>query len=437
MKKDQDISVIRESFNSLSEVAPTNLWEKVLNELDENDVDELVKKSFSSIETGAPESAMTGLFANLNNPIDNIVKESFNEYTVGAPEGLWDKVDTQLETDLVWTKIEKEIKVYSQSWKTMIATAFITLLVSVLPNFLRDGTTVSNQIYAQNNSTVSTFEVKNKDVAAESHHLQEVTAGNNLILTEVSNLDADTEEIERLQNDLVNSDVNKLTNQNIDLLQGANLKFPNLEISKKVEKKKRFSIGVIAGLNRTWVIDNETRSSFEKNSLIESKLTLGSMIGLTAQYELGKNSFIAANYIVNATSRNKLAKFNNGVYEHKISEIKLSQLSIMYGRSFAIGQVPNWRLNAKLGPYVGLIRRSQVQEGETITSFNSDFRRVDYGLNLQVAPVYRVGQFEIETGINYEQGFRNIFAGNGYISSDLNYTNNTDLGIYISLRYRL
>ena len=55
----------------------------------------------------------------------------------------------------------------------------------------------------------------------------------------------------------------------------------------------------------------------------------------------------------------------------------------------------NWHLNAKIGPYLGLIRSSQVQEGQTITSFNSDFRRLDYGLNIQIAPVYEVGKFEI------------------------------------------
>ena len=447
MKKDQDISKIKESFDSISNQAPLEGWGRLSKELDKgSEVDSKVRDSFLSInEEEAPETTFTAILGGLINPVDEMIKESFDQYAVSAPEGIWEKVNTQLETDLVWTKIENQIGVKSQKWRSVLTVASIVILISLVPNLLRD-----DQLNLSYLATPDNYKLSPKSLNCElikiiespnvkKNDLSSTEANQSLIVEAgayTSNSQVKGEQVHLVSEKQIKN-VTKLAAPQIQQLTNRSLPYPEIELNDLQEKDRRFSIGVIAGLNRTWVIDNETRSSFEKNSLIESKLILGSMLGITAQFDIGEKSFLTANYIVNSTSRNKLAKFNEGVYEYKTSEIRLSQISVMYGLKFSLGQQKKWSLNAKLGPYLGLINRSVIKEGDIITSYNNNFKRIDYGLNTQFAPVFYVRKFEIETGLNYELGLRNIFSGNGYISSDLNYTRNADLGIYLSLRYKL
>lgn len=443
MKKANDISIIRDSFNSIENKAPENVWSMLDNRLNQiHPIDAKIKDSFSGHAEVTFPVPFSQIVSRTGSNVDDSVKSSFEEYKVAAPEFLWNKIDAQLETDKVWLKMNNKIVVKSQKWKTIIAAASITLLMSLLPNFVREGIGSGEftlfEILEQ--TTVETAKLTNSEIK-----LKHEPNGNIIFVEPEIDFTKEQPELKSIplikdesftNSDLVNRlDFSQVQKVAVDYSFEFDL-VPQTELIEQTKQPKKFSVGITGGLNRTWVIDNETRLSFDKNSLIESKFVVGSSYGLTAQLDLNHRSFITAN-IFNSTSRNKIANFEEGNYGHKVSEIEFSQISVLYGLSFLHSPNRKWNFVSKLGGYFGMVRNSLTRENNTLTSLNDNYKKLDYGVVAQVAPQFQKGNFAFEIGVNYELGFRNLFAGNGLVSSHLNYTNNTELGLYFTLRYKL
>jgi hypothetical protein len=212
----------------------------------------------------------------------------------------------------------------------------------------------------------------------------------------------------------------------------------NIVIDKsETRNRPTWSVGVIGGVNSTWIFDNETRSSFGKETLIDSKLALGESYGFTADVWFNEKNGLTSNMFLQSATRNKLGYYENGYYKEKHAQIDFFKISVLYNRKFTFfGTKRNHNLVLKGGLYAGFNKRSYTQEGDVLTAFNSTYKKFNYGLNIQLGQEYDLGQFVLGYGINSEFGLRNILKSNGEISPSLNYTNNLDAGLYLTLKYR-
>lgn len=455
MKKIDDIAKIKQSFEAQNFSAPTDLWKSVEEGLDSNAFNAKIKSSFEGSTLVAPAFDFSAL-STITDRLDNLVGDSFEQTSVAAPSTSWEKIQNGLDTNEVWEKVVDEIKVGSNKWTSVLVAASIAVLFTLIPSVLSDQELETVEYGAGSILTVAApVEAAKTILLADNDELTHdntdqpiVHPTDNVVENVISNpigLGNPSIVVTPIQ-PVVEEPVSLNENSSIDLLAVSNIAaiktgtfHPDLEINPLQHTvKPSLSVGIIGGANSTWILDNETRASFERETLSDSKIAVGEMYGFTADLWMNEKNGFSTNVLVNSVSRNRLGYYDNGVYRIKKSQINFFKISALYARKFRVfGKEKDLSFVLKAGPYLGINRRSYIKEGETLTSFNSAYKKVNYGLNVQIGQEFEWSNFVLGYGLNSEVGLRNMFKGNGTLPSDLNYTSNIDAGVYVSLKYKL
>jgi len=289
---EKDINKVKRSFERKGEKAPEGSLSALSTSLSVNNLDDKVKSSYEGLVAGV---ALDFDFTTITEqPIDSVVKNSYEQTLVAAPDGSWNKILDGLEVDKSWDKIADKIVVKSTAWKTLVAAACLTLLVSLIPNYVTDTSFLTlesdnSKLINQDNFEIQKYTNDLADLGEQRfdripftdlsvfNDLRQNQGGSDLSLVQFnSNLNS-FEVINGLESPVVSK-----------IIQSPELKTaPTNEVQKpQQEKKSKWSAGVYGGINRTWIHDDLSREAYDKNTTMSSKFVIGDMKGLAIAYEV-------------------------------------------------------------------------------------------------------------------------------------------------------
>jgi hypothetical protein len=443
VKKENDILAVKSSFENSKNQAPLGLWDTISSELQASAIDKKVAESFSSLSTIQAPAFDFSQLSQTNDSLDQLIKQSFEQTRVGAPVGGWEKVEDGLDVENVWENLKDQVEVDSYWWSRVASAAAVLILFASIPFNTSDQSILEDSFSGVENIVTS---FKNSSNQEPRVLIAEAPTSSILDLATVSyHQESDENQAYIIENDVVNHSDFIMSNDLATLPSAVVSKvayrpaIPDIHIEKSTVKDNwRLSAGIIGGVNNSWIFDNDTRASFDNESLLESKVSFAEMYGLTAEALLNDKHSFSTNILINSAVKSKLGYYENGMYKTRNAHIDFFKMSLLYGRKIQLSkQSDRFNLHVKTGPYFAFNKRSRIVNEDVLTAFNSTYKKLDVGVNLQIGQEHTISNFIIQYGFNAELGLRNIYKGNGYLPSKLNYTNQFNAGLYLSLKYRL
>ena len=409
MKKDLNY-IVRSSFeNEGVEKAPNNFWDNISNELEQSEV-------------------------------DSIVKDSFEGQQDTAPEMVWERVQDQLDIDRVWIRIANKINIRRYGHLMRYVAVLLLLILPFNLDFdVSDLTNAPSVIEATLNNSIEVSDNLGVGNDIEDTN-QEIPNLLGYQLNSASPAPSNSESNPVV--DPVEVPVKNMTlDVNLATLPLASLNQTTLpEIQPLFTPKPKRSLGLmlggVASLDNTWILDNETRSGFDNESLVENEFTLGSSYGVFAEYQLKPRFSISAEYLFQSRSNQRLHFYDHGVYSLKEREINSYKLALMLGwyTQPKLHGVSHSTV-VKLGGYYSGVKSDYTMIDGAITDVNSIYKRNDSGLRLEVGKRLYVRSFVIDGGVRADYGLVNLTSTKSYIPSHLNFTRLVSGGAYLRIGY--
>ena len=511
---------IKSSFESLEKKAPDMLWSQLSDSL-----------PTSSTDTLEPQSVDTHLYSK--------VRESFSSLHQKAPQHLWTTINRQLNIDLVWVRLSRELdKAPSVNWQvTRWAAVLLLFMLSFTggyylyiqqhhSEYAGDAGNLMNLSFlagkelateAVQAERIKLAEKRGKPAISGAKPSEESSAAigqqENLNSLCQSSLEGEQHEVassgfyyaksearrsaqERLAgNEKASASAGFLSSRNSGLAgkpasnsiedefakepggsvgfgQGlaleegrtassipykiANLPMPTpmvkestfsvqevelnpliLETVAEADKEKEIalgslSIGPVLAYNNSWLLNNETRNSFDKGSLISRSPTYKQNVGLALHYSFSLKSAIATEFHFISKAGQDYNTFSDGYYRKMGLELGYYKLYLQYQQTFFPHRESLFAgLTAKAGLYGGLLHR---KKGE-IRSTGSTYSNFDYGVRFALGQEKRLDRLIIGYGFSGERGLTNIFMGSDKMPARFNKTYTLSFGPYLNFRY--
>lgn len=464
MNKNNDIEKkIKESFGGLNKSAPDNLWNKLSGTLSVSDMDK---------------------------SIDTKIKDGFENTNKSAPTHVWNSVNKQLNIDRVWKRISAELDRRPLFyWKKIAGIAALLLLLVGGGFYLFNN---SNTLFVPDTGQLNKQEQKNAEefqqLAAISHkgdlaeknknhpgiaktfNLKKYPAQQNGLtsrkdrtvpVSSEKNKNAANSAVQKfnsVQGNITEKNLrNTLNSDSMPLIAMKPLKTILIEngiapdsiiISSTItqlfipadtmhRRKKQFELGIIYSYNNTWILNNDTRKSFDENSLIQTIPTYSGSYGIVANYTIFNNSSVSTEFFVNSKYIQRYDEFMEGNFNRWTTKFNYYKLTLLY--QFNISQsrykaVPS-KYTFRAGFY-GSYLKNQTKDYTRVTSPETDtYTKADYGARIAIGQekIFRI--IIIGYGLNAEYGFKNIFDGNPQVPSQFNVSRNALIGGYLNLKY--
>ncbi|MDP3556234.1 MAG: hypothetical protein Q8T03_02605 [Bacteroidota bacterium] len=453
---------IKEIFDGLNKSAPKDLWNKLSEKTPSNTI---------------------------NKSIDAKIKEGFENLNKSAPPHVWSSVNRQLNIDKVWKRISAELdrRPVFYYWRRIAGiAALLLLLLSGSFYFLNKPTQFaytpdkfnqqeqnnSNESFIPNNDNTSVKEKnkRNQLFAQKQNSNAEINNSNNI---DNRNLQQNNSTQKFIVNKTIINDKRskKFTDENtvtssqsfpialsdsmplIAMIPIKSIFIENNSIPEPIfsplslsdnnptdttlVRKKRFELGVTYSYNNTWIINNNTRKSFDENSLIQTIPTFVGSYGITANYNIYNNSAISAEFYINSKYIQKYDEFIEGTFNSKSTESNYYKFTLLY--QFNINQNPYKKIPSKYtfkaGVYGSSLKTIKHDYNRIITTDTDKYTATDYGIKLAIGQEKTFKHIIIGYGLNAEYGFKNIFDGNMQMSKDFNVTKNALIGGYVNVKY--
>lgn len=429
-----------------------------------SNIDHIVKQGFESINKKAPADAWKNMSAKLDMPdfdakIDEQIKNSFEQQSNYAPEDVWENVNRQLTIDDSWRKIKSTLdKRVILFWSRIAAAILIAIIVlykvssDFNTNILSDATPASSFNRESEIRNIQQF-TSIDDIIPESENISSNSVYQNYdpVVIESNDQFVQTTDIVDNINDKNLQKVDRPYNENIEILKNKrpqllNIKhegkLPNLHdtiavdyYSEDNKKHHRYEIGVTYSLHNTWLLNNETRESFDNASLVNTHASYTNNYGLLFTYFINENNAITSELYTHGMIKQHYETYIEGKYYRKDIELHYSQLAVMYNYDLALYSRRPSAYSFKTGLYISNFNKKQSSLGEDLVQELSDFSSLDYGLKLSVGHKNYFNRFAFEYGFNSEYGLKNIFVGNESTPSDFNETHPFHIGAYLNLLY--
>ena len=459
---------IRESFEGGNRSAPKDLWGKLSDKLSTSPVDV---------------------------DIDTKIKEGFQGMGGSAPGHVWDTVNRQINIDRVWKRISAELDrrpIYY--WRRIAGIAALLLLlgggfyffnkqpiqnknyadnksrhqqsdqgkplasgkneaknkVASTSNFPANYNLISENSQSETNNTNTSskrLSPKNYAVHKQDEHIDSKSGKNNDAqkpFLEIADINANAVPIipqDSLITMIPLKPILEVRRDEQDSLMIASIVIPIIEDDKEPEvgKQKPFEIGITCSYNQTWVLNNETRKSFDERSLIQLSPTYASSYGLIASYNLSKKSAISTEYYVNSQISQRYGVYIEGTFYDKDITLNYSKLTLLYQYNFlkpTSYKGVQSRHTIKAGIYGSYLRNLQRYHNGVIVSRSDKYTNTDYGFKVAIGQEKEYRRIILGYGVSGEYGLRNIFAGDDDMPADFDFTRNTLIGAFMNIKYR-
>lgn len=207
---------------------------------------------------------------------------------------------------------------------------------------------------------------------------------------------------------------------------------PHDKKEEKLLNIHNFEVGPVWVYHNSWLLNNETRNSFDENSLISTNPSYKQNWGLALNYNLtGKSSLSTEVHFFNKAGQ-QYKLFGEGEYLEKGIELQYHKVYIQYQRNFTErGKgIPAW-FTVKAGVYGGVL---QEKIGE-IRQEESRYSNFDYGFRLTFGQENKLGRLVLGYGLSTERGLQNVFGGTEKLPATFNKTFIQSFGTYLNVRY--
>ena len=171
---------------------------------------------------------------------------------------------------------------------------------------------------------------------------------------------------------------------------------------------------------------------------INSNMSFGANYGLIVNYEFKSKHGLTMELFANSRASQKFGYYENGHYLTECSEVNYYKASLMYYTDKILyGKKRNHRLVLRSGMYFALNKASSIKTDETLTSFNTNFSKFDYGLRATISEEIEFHKFIFGYGIQSETGLNNIRVIPESTSLSEGVTTNFNIGLFLNIRYKL
>lgn len=213
-----------------------------------------------------------------------------------------------------------------------------------------------------------------------------------------------------------------------------------LDTIKDNEKKWKLDIGLISVYQNTSLLNNETRKSFDKNSLISSSASFAGAYGGTASLIRNDKHGINITGYFQSRTMQQYGLYIEGQYADKVITLDYGKVAITYQRNLTATNNHFRKLKTALvlkgGMYYGWLKKMSVSYTGTEYVNDDKYANSDIGLTIQAGQDLRLNRFVIGYGLNLEQGLKNIYSGNAEIPAYFNRTVLFNAGVYMNFRYQ-
>jgi hypothetical protein len=206
---------------------------------------------------------------------------------------------------------------------------------------------------------------------------------------------------------------------------------------RKVLSAKGYYAGLSGNFANTWLLNNKTLQGLRSDDLTASLPSFGYSFGILAGKNIGRNLDIQAEVYLISLTRQNYNEYLHGKYLSNNMQFNYSSFSIS-GKWYLSEHEKPGRHSIMLGAYAGLLRNAEQNlNGETI-SLRQDYDPIDFGVITGYEYHFPVGNgFFLGTGFQTRFGLNNIFSGNDLIPDYLNNTRNASINLILSFRYNL
>lgn len=454
---------------------------------EKNNIEGKIKESFEGMSGRAPDSIWKEMNQRLSdvNTIDQKVKESYKKVEREAPAKVWVGVNKQLNIDRSWKGV-KRMLVWRTFWKRTRRVAALAILLLLFgwrgyeilveqpqqqalnhnkqprrANITKKTQESSldkplqQEDVLQSNVSSESSETKDRDHVSESQnpHINKMEKG---FVSESNVNSIPNSQFENYQLELT---VNEINRKRIDvedfniLAEIPRLPIKRIEVGTQTfeiiplnnlekfdslltqQQFKRFETGIIYSYNLTSLINNETRISYDKRSLIASETSFASEYGFTGSFHFSPKNGITALAFIQSGIKQQYKTYVKGNYTTEERKLNYGKLAITYQRNFH-RKIPvvKSKYIVRTGLYYAWLKNeSKVFDNVTISS--PSIYTNDFGLILQAGQEITKSSFSIGYGLNLEYGLKNIYLGEGQTPADFNRTNTFGVGAFMSARY--
>ncbi|XOV67879.1 MAG: hypothetical protein ACFHU9_01650 [Fluviicola sp.] len=406
-----------------------------------DDLNNIVRSSF---EDSGAEKAPESLWLSINSEleqreIDTIVKDSFEGQKDTAPEMVWQRVEDQLDIDRVWFNIVGKIKIRHYSRYLRFAAMLLLLLLPFNLDYnLFETTTV--RITTTSTDLSSNDFTSSIDETNEQPQEEIIVANSFMYQSNVPNSSSKDDPKPNVSTHKATSDLTEIDTRLaiLDLASIDNGLVPAIHplISPKPKRSVGLLIGAVTSLENTWVLDNETRSGFDENSLVENEFSLGTSYGIFAEYQMKPRFSLTGEYLFQSRAKQHSHFYDNGIYSHKEQEINSYRLSLLAGwntrpKFYGVSHSTVFRL----GAYYSGVKSNYVQINHAITEVNTIRKQRDAGIRAELGKKVYLKSFALEGGIRANYGLGNLASQKSFIPSHLNFTRLVSGGLYLKAAY--
>lgn len=211
--------------------------------------------------------------------------------------------------------------------------------------------------------------------------------------------------------------------------------YASTENNKATAQFSRFGVGVVAGLNKTTLLNNETRMSEDSRSLISSSTAFGLSYGITARYAITQHGSLHASFYFADRVKQTYHTYIKGIYTQKEIVLDYKKITLSYQRNLLTNMAGTSITSyVRGGLYQAWLTSANVSYNR-VGSASQEYITYDNGINLQVGQQAGKGKLKIAYGLNFEQGRNNIYSGNKIKPADFNVTITRRMGAFTELFY--
>lgn len=421
-----------------------------------------IKNGFSQLNKKAPESVWNSLEENLSlNNDEYAISKAFSTLDRKAPVASWQKVKRQLIIDQVWQNIDAELSkkkrrvfwIYFSGLGVILFAFFIAFMNSDNGRQIKsensnelisrtDPTTESNKNveleYSSDTSSLPIFTATNSDLKSETTQskFKEFKSDKSKINQAwIETVVLPAKENEREENPvslniyeyevlaaICPGQTNSLSNRSFDPLK------------KHEPKFKKYELGVVSGIDNTWIFNNDVRSGMNKYSLVDNKFSLGYHLGLNFYFNLDEKSAVGFQTDFISRMNQRYDYFEQGnIYTNNLS-ITQQKFGLVYRYTTDRILSNSQAFVFNTGAYFARTSKSEFFVKEQ-TSSDFTFTKYDFGIRAAIGSQYYWKNLIFEFGLQSDIGLLNIAESPNYSAKKFNYTTAYLTGFYFSLRY--
>jgi len=436
-----------------------------------------IQNAFSQVRRKAPELAWNDIEQNLS--LDNdehSIGKAFNSLDRTAPLYSWQGVKRQLIIDEVWLNIASRLNERKRRFFWFYLSGFAALLI--LGTIAGLTFSSENHISTIRNSKEIFLSGKYQQVATQkSVAVNQVPVSGNENRIQNRTDESLTEKISLPQekgNDLADENTSQdettmLVQQNQTLtdpeFQSGNsnksefcdpfpevilselpqspicilpfnqsVSFPIVPIEKDERVFNRFEVGLIAGLNNTWIFNNDVKEGLSRFSLVDNKFSIGYSTGLNFVFNFFKSHAVEMQFDFISKMNQHYSYFDDGnIFTRQIS-ISQQKYSLSYKYSSQNIFSKNQFIILKGGMFFSNSFKSEFYSNKELFT-EQVIGNYDFGFKAGIGLQRRFGDLVLEYGIQSDIGLINIATSPSYNSKKFNYTTTYLTGLYFSLRY--